>query len=174
MISASSIDSDLSGRHVIIGGTSENENIYFAACQTINGLKMVAVMDVSENKYGRPFKIKRMSGHDIFAVGCAKHILMIKFTNNRLHLVKSFLDVHSDLIYDLCVVKNMIFSKGRGESFIRVIYFGDQFNTVAKVKEESVFTKVPAEINSPNLLNNQERTSHSTISRFEVPMCNIL
>lgn len=149
----------------------ENENLCFAACQIGNGLKLMTLIDIGDNKYGRPFKIKRFSGQDIFAVGCAKHIVILKYANNRLLILKSYLDVHADFICDLCVVKNMIFSKGRGESFVRVTYFGDQFDTVAKVKEESENTRPSAQILSQNLVTNQPAASQATISHIDVPMC---
>lgn len=162
----------MSGRNVVVGGTNDQENLYFAVCQMASGFKMVNSMDLGENKFGRPFKLKRLSGHDIYVVGCVKHILMIKLANGRLQSLKVLQDIHADLIFDLCVVKNMIFSKGKGESFIRVTYFGDQFNTVAKVKDDSSERR-PEEVIPQMVAPNPASMSQATVSHFEVPMCTL-
>lgn len=136
VISASSLEVDLFGKVAIIGGTTEGEVLYFYAFSFDSGIKVLSELNSHENSYGRPFKIKRMKGFNYFAVACVKHIVIIRLQESKLYFMKSFLDVHSDNIYDIYVVRNMIFSKGRNESVVKVTYFGDEYTTVAKISED--------------------------------------
>lgn len=146
----------------------EREVLYFAAVSFDNGLKVINELNTYENIYGRPFKIKRMKGFNYFAVACVKHIVMIRMHNGKLYFMKSFLDIHSDNIYDMCLVKNMIFSKGRNESIVKVTYFGEEYNTVAKVAQE--YTDQTVKQQQVALI---PKTT-ATITEIDVPMRDLI
>lgn len=144
----------------------EGELMMFVAINFENGLRPINQINLHENVYGRPFKLKRIHGTNYFVVGCQKHLAIIKLQEERVFFIKGFMDIHSDNVLDLCVVKNMIFSKGRNESTVKVTYFGDHYETVAKAKDESEGIDL-------NISQSQPPLTTATLSEMELPICRL-
>lgn len=71
-----------------------------------------------------PSVIKRLNGADILFMGSFKHILVLQFLNNKFALLHTIQNAHTDLVTDMAVRGNIMYSKGLKESFVRVTRFG--------------------------------------------------
>lgn len=128
MVAATCIESNETGKSVVVGGVTTNqygEVVLFATIIVDSGMKLHSTLDVNDTNYGRPFKLRRMIGTEYYIAGCVRHIIVLRAHGGKLIHLKTCKDVHSDYIMDICIIKNTVYSKARKEPHFKVTYFGD-------------------------------------------------
>ena len=167
----------MKGQHIVMGGTI-GDTISYCICNIDSTLRCISSVPITNDVYGRPFKIKRIKGMDYYVSGCVKHIVILKTVASKIMFIKSYKDVHTDYIYDLCIVRNCIFSKARNESHIKVSYFGDEFAGMKAAKDNSTIQSTKNR--EPNMIvetpttitpTPQSKDYSTSVSSLDIPIC---
>lgn len=127
-VSLNSVEVSQDSEMVYFGGTSLNpasmlRQPVLYACTFDSTLRLIDKLVSEDNDLGIPVVMKRFPGYEILAIGCAKHVLITNFQNNKLSRVKKIENVHPEFSIDLAINHNTIYSKGLKDSCIRIIKF---------------------------------------------------
>lgn len=96
------------------------------ACDFNSGLAVRAKTFIGEEVDQNPFVVKRFPSYEILAIGCMKNMYIMEYnqTNQTFSPLAKLPNLHSDIIADICIKNEKIYSKGLKESFVRVTEFG--------------------------------------------------
>lgn len=146
--------------------SADGKVVYLAGLGTdINKFpKMVAVtMDknfgkiceypLSDLKYGKIRRVKRIRGYEILVVAGKGHIAVLEYANNRFTKIGTLAGIHKNEITDLAIKDHIIFSKGYDEQCLKMTYLGpragrSKSNSPTAQSYESVFSSGRDEVDS--------------------------
>ena len=118
--------------------------LFFYSANIETTVAKMSNFELSEMEYGRPFKVKRMKGTDIFVVGCLRHFIVLKMINAKITLLQTVRGIHTNFLYDFVICRNLILSKARDEKYLKITYFGDNLTgamppkSFAPIRKQSV------------------------------------
>lgn len=113
-----------------LAGTSSNDQKAriptLWACDFNRGLAVRAKQYIGDQNDQNPFVIKRIPSYEILAIGCFKNMYIMEYNLSTQTFIKlaTLPNLHSDIIADIAIKNERIYSKGLKESFVRVTEFG--------------------------------------------------
>lgn len=81
-------------------------------------MSKIASYDLNDKNYEKIRKIYRIRGYEILLIGGTKHILILEFKNGTFRKIGVIEDVHTGELTDICMIGNVIYSKGFNEAVI--------------------------------------------------------
>lgn len=124
------IETSLNRDIVFVGGSSHPNPQTKKMTAMITALrfdKSLSVIDTMEFKDKDPtvvYTIKRAhNDHNTLFLGCLKHVNIVEWRNNSFVHLMIAVDLHSNLIYDICLFGQKLYTVGRKDRFISIVDF---------------------------------------------------
>lgn len=113
-----------------VAGTSTNDQKAriptIWACDFNSGFAVRAKAFIGDQNDQNPFVVKRIPSYEILAIGCYRNMYIIEYdqTTHSFNRLATLPNHHSDIIADIAIKNERIYSKGLNESFVKVTEFG--------------------------------------------------
>lgn len=96
------------------------------ACDFNSGLAVKAKALIGDQNDQNPFVVKRIPSYEILAIGCYRSMYIMEYNPTTQSFIRlaTLPNHHSDIIADIAIKNERIYSKGLKESFVKVTEFG--------------------------------------------------
>lgn len=125
-------------------------------------LRMINSLEINSLDYKRINRMKRIKGEEVLVLGCNKHFSLVEYDNKTLKEIYNVPNVHSADIVDFEMWDKYLYSRGDGESDVKVTTFG-----IKKQVVEPLPKPVPQQVVTPQPVI-FKKSKYETFKRYKI------
>ena len=130
-------------------------------------LRYISSCDLTSLDYRRVNRMKRIKGEETLVLGCNKHFSLVENTDGSMREIGKVANVHSSDIVDFEMYDRFLYSRGEGETDVKVTEFGFK-------KVQAPVQSIPIPPPKKEILSNDpkpmifKQSKYETFKRFKI------